>query len=347
MAKASFLSLVILAMAAPIASAAVIFPVKDYAKPDEPILVKFVNEQGDEGKKAVKELGVQASKLDTLFTPAAAADIAGADGAAAFKIYSSSGEEQKLPAVKPNPDGTVDLAALLPKIKDGGTYYVVWKDAPPLVIETLFNPGRGAKELEKVKAQIDQLPADQKKQALGSYSPAVTHLELAQYALITTDKGIIKAKFSYDVAPHTIDNYISLARQNFYDNSSFHRIISGFMIQGGDAYANVEGLAGMGGPGYDVMHEFSDKKHVKGVLSMARSSDPDSAGSQFFIMHGTNANLDGAYSAFGDVFEGLDVVDAIAKTPSEAGSGSVRGAKPKIVSVQILPATAEIYGLKK
>src|SRR6185295_9471371 len=126
----------------------------------------------------------------------------------------------------------------------------------------------------------------------------------------------IKAKFSYDIAPHTVDNFVSLARQNFYDGSAFHRIIPNFMIQGGDAFANVEGSAGMGGPGYQIMHEFSDKKHVRGVLSMARSSEIDSAGSQFFIMHGANSNLDGSYSVFGEVLEGMDVVDVIAKTPT-------------------------------
>jgi peptidyl-prolyl cis-trans isomerase B (cyclophilin B) len=170
---------------------------------------------------------------------------------------------------------------------------------------------------------------------------------MAQVAVITTDKGVIKAKFAYDVAPHTIDNFTSLARQNYYDGSAFHRIISGFMIQGGDAYANMPGQAGMGGPGYEIMKEFSEKKHVRGVLSMARSSDPNSAGSQFFIMHGANANLDGSYTAFGDVLEGMDIVDAIAKTPVSDNNGTVRGPMPKILSIKIVPATAENYGLKK
>ena len=338
-----------LLLAAASAQAADVFPVKAYTKPDEPILVKFVNEKGDEGKKAVAELGAAAAKLDGLFTPAAAGELAAADGAPLFKIFSAAGEEQKLAVnkpVTPAADGSVDLSAACPKLKEGGTFYVVWKDAAPLVIETLFNPGRGPKDLERVKARIDLLSPDEKKTALASYAPAATHMELAEYALITTDKGAIKAKFAYDAAPHSIDNFVSLARQGFYDASAFHRIISGFMIQGGDAYANMDG-AGMGGPGYEVMHEFSDKKHLRGVLSMARSQDIDSAGSQFFIMHGPNANLDGQYSAFGDVFEGLDVVDAIALTPAEAGSGAVKGAKPKIVSIKILPATAEIYGLKK
>ncbi len=325
------------------AQAADVFPVKPYTKPDEAIVVKFVNEKGEEGKKAVQELGAEAAKLDSLFTPAPAAEIAGTDGAPAFKIYTFTGEEVKLAPVKAA-DGVVDLSASCPQLKEGGTFFLVWKDAPPLLIETLFNPDRGLPELKRAEARMGgPIPDDMKKQ----FSPVVTHMELAQIAVITTDKGTIKAKFAYDVAPHTIDNYISLARQNFYDNSAFHRIISGFMIQGGDAYANVPGQAGMGGPGYEVMKEFSDKKHVRGVLSMARSSDPNSAGSQFFIMHGANANLDGSYTAFGDVIDGMDVVDAIAKTPVSDANGTVRGPMPKIVSIRIVPATAENYGLKK
>lgn len=331
------------------AQAADIFPVKAYAKPDEAILVKFVNEKGDEGKKAVAELGEAAAKLD-LFTLAPAAEIAKADGTAAFKIFSTTGEELKLATNKPPTpaaDGTFDLSALCPKLKEAGTYYVTWKDAPPLVIETLSNPGRGPAELARMRARIDQLPPADQKTALASYSPAVTHIEIASYAVITTDKGVITAKFAYDVAPHTVDNFISLARQNFYDATAFHRIMSGFMIQGGDAYANVPGLAGMGGPGYQIMHEFSDKKHVRGVLSMARSGEVDSAGSQFFIMHGANANLDGQYSAFGDVLDGMKVVDDIAKTSTSDDNGTVKGPMPKILTVRILSATAEIYGLNK
>jgi peptidyl-prolyl cis-trans isomerase B (cyclophilin B) len=332
------------------AQAAEVFPVKAYAKPDEPILVRFVNDKGEDAKKAVAELGAAAAKLDFLFTPAPAAEIADA-----FKIFSASGEEQKLGKSALKPDGSVDLAEACPKLKDGGTFFLVWKDAPPLVIETLFNP-----TYEMYKARIAAMaPADQKK-ALEQFGPVVTHMELAEYALISTDKGDIKAKFSYDDAPHTIDNFIALARQGFYDNSAFHRIISGFMIQGGDAFASGD-KAGTGGPGYDTVHEFSDKKHVRGVLSMARSgadvrnpqgttqtTQYDTAGSQFFIMHGAAPTLDGTYSAFGDVFEGMTVVDALAKTPSEPGSGAVaQGSRPKIKSIKILPATAEIYGLKK
>ena len=342
-------------LAAATAQAADIFPVKAYTKPDEAIVVRFVNEKGEEGKKAVAELGVAAGKLD-LFTAAPATEIATASGAPLFKVYSATGEEQKFEVggVKPSTDGTVDLSAAYPKLKEGGTFFVTWKDAPPLVIETLFNTSYPA-----FKAKIQSLSGDEKKAALERFGPMVTHMELAEYAVITTDKGVIKAKFAYDDAPHTIDNYISLARQGFYDDSAFHRVIFNFMIQGGDSYANTA-KAGQGGPGYDVPHEFSDKKHLRGVLSMARSSGDmasptgktittaeDTAGSQFFIMHGDSPNLDGGYTAFGDVFEGMNVVDAIAKTPTSDNNGTVKGDRPKIVSIRILPATAEIYRLKK
>lgn len=367
-----------MALSQAVLGAGVALPVKGFTKPDEGIVVKFLAEKpnlgesplvgavspSDRVKKALDELGADAGRLDFLYAVAPNSEFMAADGkSVAFKIFSAKGEEQKLTTdasalnVK---DGTIDLAAVCPKLKDGGTFFLVWKDAAPLVIETLYNPGRGPREFEKIKAQVAQLPEDQQKTVKANYAPVVTHTELASYAVITTDKGVIKAKFSYEIAPHTVDNFISLARQGFYDGSNFHRIISGFMIQGGDAYANVEGSAGTGGPGYQIMHEFSDKKHTRGVLSMARSSSPpgrgeevgpsgtayvDTSASQFFIMHGDNDTLDGSYSAFGDVLEGMDVVDAIAKTPVSDKNGTVRGAKPKIVSVRILPATAAMYGL--
>jgi peptidyl-prolyl cis-trans isomerase B (cyclophilin B) len=331
---------------ASLANAAVVAPTKAYAKPDEPIVVKFLNEKGEEGKKAVAEVGLAATKLEELFSPAPATDVAGADGAPTFKIISADGNALKPAPVKVNSDGTVDLSAAYPQLKEGGTYYLVWKDAPPLVIESLYNPGRGANDIKRLQAQLDQLSPEQKKEKLAMFGPVVTHMELAEIATITTDKGIIKAKFSYEAAPHTIDNFITLSRQGFYDGSTFHRIISGFMIQGGDAYANSPDLAGTGGPGYEIMHEFSDKKHERGTLSMARSQSLDSAGSQFFIMHKKSPNLDGGYSAFGDVIDGMNVVDAIAATPA-GENGEVKSGRPKIISIKITPATAEQYGLKK
>lgn len=126
--------------------------------------------------------------------------------------------------------------------------------------------------------------------------------------------GIIKAELYPEKAPNTVNNFISLAKSGFYDGLIFHRVISGFMIQGGDPSGN-----GAGGPGYGIKGEFvlngfrlNNIKHIRGVLSMARASSPDSAGSQFFIMHQNAAHLDGQYAAFGRVIEGMETVDKIA-----------------------------------
>lgn len=126
------------------------------------------------------------------------------------------------------------------------------------------------------------------------------------------DGGVMKAELYPDIAPNTVNNFISLVQSGFYDGTIFHRVIPGFMIQGGDP----EG-SGMGGPGYCIKGEFSqngfqnDLIHTRGVLSMARTMDPDSAGSQFFIMVDDAPHLDGGYAAFGKVIDGLDTADAI------------------------------------
>lgn len=134
----------------------------------------------------------------------------------------------------------------------------------------------------------------------------------------TMENGdVMKAELYPDVAPNTVNNFISLVKKGFYDGLIFHRVIAGFMIQGGDP----EG-SGMGGPGYSIKGEFNyngvenNLKHSRGVLSMARAQHPDSAGSQFFIMHADAPHLDGQYAAFGKVTEGIEVVDEIAETPT-------------------------------
>ena len=132
--------------------------------------------------------------------------------------------------------------------------------------------------------------------------------------------GVIKLELNASAAPKTVENFLSLVEKGFYDGLTFHRIIPGFMIQGGDP----EGT-GMGGPGYGIFGEFRQNgfdnpiKHERGVISMARSMMPNSAGSQFFIMHKDAPHLDGAYAAFGKVVEGIEVVDAIAATPTGYG----------------------------
>lgn len=129
---------------------------------------------------------------------------------------------------------------------------------------------------------------------------------------------VFKAELYSEIAPNTVRNFISLINHNFYDGVIFHRVIKGFMIQGGDP----EGI-GIGGPGYAIKGEFAgngfknDLKHERGVLSMARSMMPDSAGSQFFVMHKDSPHLDGQYAGFGKVIEGMDVVDKIAETKTD------------------------------
>ena len=128
--------------------------------------------------------------------------------------------------------------------------------------------------------------------------------------------GIIRAELYPEIAPNTVRNFVSLASKGFYDGTIFHRVIPGFMIQGGDPDGT-----GMGGPGYEIRGEFThngfqnDLLHTRGVLSMARTADPNSAGSQFFIMTDDAPHLDNEYASFGMVIEGMDVVDAIASTP--------------------------------
>ena len=136
---------------------------------------------------------------------------------------------------------------------------------------------------------------------------------------ITMNTGdVMKAELYPETAPNTVNNFISLIKKGFYDGVGFHRIIEGFMIQGGDPDGN-----GMGGPGYSIKGEFTsngfknDLKHSKGVLSMARTQIPDSAGSQFFIMHADAPHLDGEYAAFGKLTEGFDVLDKIATTATD------------------------------
>lgn len=152
---------------------------------------------------------------------------------------------------------------------------------------------------------------------------------------ITMKNGdVMKGELYPEIAPNTVNNFISLANKHFYDGKIFHRVIPGFMIQGGCP----EGT-GMGGPNYSIKGEFSqngfknDLKHTEGVLSMARSMRPDSAGSQFFIMHKAAPHLDGAYAAFGKVIEGMDVVNKIATTRTTYGDRPVKEQKMASVTV--------------
>ena len=149
---------------------------------------------------------------------------------------------------------------------------------------------------------------------------------------------VFKAELYPEVAPNTVNNFLSLVGKGFYDGIIFHRVIEGFMIQGGDPNG-----VGMGGPGYSIKGEFSangfknDLKHERGVLSMARTNIPDSAGSQFFVMHERAPHLDGQYAAFGKVIEGMDVVDGIATTATDYSDRPLEPQRMKRV-------TAETFG---
>ncbi len=321
-------------------------PVKPYVRPDQPVNVRFVQSAPAEAAtKVIDALGpIAASKVPDTFTPAAVNDLVDQSGLPNFVLHTFDGNAIEPEAVH-NVDltkGVVDVAAFYPQIKKPGAWILTWKTSQPLVIESLPNP--------VPQGFIEHMPEAQKADALAHFAAkesSIIHMVPLSYALISTDKGDVKATFYYDVAPHTVDNFIALAESSFYDGSMFHRIMKGFMIQGGDSFTDDK--AGSGGPGYQINAEFSDKPHDRGVLSMARLGiSVDSAGSQFFIIHQKSSFLDHQYSAFGHVIDGMAIVDKIAETPSEQGSGTVAiKDRPAIKSIQILPATAEMYGIKK
>jgi peptidyl-prolyl cis-trans isomerase B (cyclophilin B) len=165
-----------------------------------------------------------------------------------------------------------------------------------------------------------------------------------EVAVLKTTDGEMVVEFWPEVAPKTVENFKKLAREGFYDRTAFHRIMRGFMIQGGDPNTkdpSKENSYGTGGPGYKVQPEFNDRPHLRGVLSMARSADPNSAGSQFFICLGTASSLDHQYTAFGKVIKGLDVLDKIGATPvgrSASGEMSKPQTRVALESVKIVPA---------
>lgn len=160
-----------------------------------------------------------------------------------------------------------------------------------------------------------------------------------EVALIKTSEGEMVAEFWPEVAPKTVENFKKLASSGFYDGTAFHRVIKGFMIQGGDPLTKDESKQsrwGTGDPGYKVPAEFNKKSHERGVLSMARSQDPNSAGSQFFICHGTPKFLDGQYTAFGKLIKGDDVLEKIATTPTTTPDRPVK--RINVESIKIVPA---------
>jgi peptidyl-prolyl cis-trans isomerase B (cyclophilin B) len=160
-----------------------------------------------------------------------------------------------------------------------------------------------------------------------------------EIAVIKTTEGEMALEFWPEVAPKTVENFKALARKGFYNGTCFHRVIKGFMIQGGDPLTKdpaQERNWGTGGPGHKVKAEFSDRHHDRGVLSMARSSDPDSAGSQFFICHGNPRFLDRQYTAFGKLIRGDDVLEKIAATPTRPQDRPIK--HMVVESITIVPA---------
>jgi peptidyl-prolyl cis-trans isomerase B (cyclophilin B) len=160
-----------------------------------------------------------------------------------------------------------------------------------------------------------------------------------EVAVIKTSEGEMVVEFWPDVAPKTVENFKTLAKEGFYDGTCFHRVIKGFMIQGGDPLTKdpaAESRWGTGGPDKKLKAEFNNRSHVRGVLSMARSADPDSAGSQFFICHGDAKFLDKQYTAFGKLIKGDDVLEKIATTPTHAPDRPNK--RMAVESIKIVPA---------
>ena len=160
-----------------------------------------------------------------------------------------------------------------------------------------------------------------------------------EVAIVKTSEGTMVLEFFPDVAPGHVANFKKLAKKGFYDGTCFHRVMKGFMIQGGDPNTKNEAAKqtwGMGGPGYTIKAEFNAKHHARGVLSMARTSDPDSAGSQFFICHGDAGFLDGQYTVFGQLIKGDDVLEKIATTATEPPDRPVK--RVNVESIKIVPA---------
>ncbi|MBI4687474.1 MAG: peptidylprolyl isomerase [Nitrospirae bacterium] len=151
-------------------------------------------------------------------------------------------------------------------------------------------------------------------------------------AVIETRLGNIELKFMPDTAPNHVNNFIELAKKGFYDGTTFHRVIPGFMVQGGDPNSKNpdKSMHGTGGPGYSIKAEFSSKPHKKGTLSMARAADPNSAGSQFFICAADAPWLDGQYTVFGEVVSGMNVVDLIVDQPRDKRNNPLQRFEMKV-----------------
>lgn len=186
--------------------------------------------------------------------------------------------------------------------------------------------------------QLSQFRSTPPKPAVSKWAPP-TMADVGdsnEVAVISTPKGEIVVEFYPKIAPMHVANFKKLAKAGFYDGTTFHRVVPGFVIQGGDPNSKDSDHSndGMGGPGYSVKAEFSEVLHEKGILSMARSSDPNSAGSQFFICLGRTPHLDNKYTVFGKVIKGIDVVDAIGKQKRDPSNPQDR-VSPAVVMKQV------------
>lgn len=163
-----------------------------------------------------------------------------------------------------------------------------------------------------------------------------------EVAVISTSYGDMTLSFWTDVAPETVANFKKLASEGFYDGTAFHRIIKGFMVQGGcpNTKEGASGMPGTGDPGYKLKAEFNEKPHVRGVVSMARAQDPNSAGCQFFICHGDARFLDRQYTAFGELTAGDSVLEQIATLPTKSGGGGEKSTPIERVEVKSITIQA-------
>jgi cyclophilin family peptidyl-prolyl cis-trans isomerase len=163
-----------------------------------------------------------------------------------------------------------------------------------------------------------------------------------EIVVFTTNHGVIRLRLFPEKAPEHVKAFKKLAADGFYDGTKFHRVIPGFMIQGGDPNSKSDDRSrhGTGGPGYSIKAEFNDVKHARGILSAARSNDPNSAGSQFFVMVANSPHLDGQYTAFGEVIDGLDTVDKIVNLPRDQRDNPLPANPAIIEKAEVIPWSA-------
>jgi len=263
--------------------------------------------------------------------------------------FNGTAFEPKVPAdAEVNGDKTVNLKGVYDEASRPGTY-------------VLYTVPKG-KTIDQFTGTPWVIEVRSEKRGGGPADAMVTRVRPLEYAVMTTDKGPLTMVFYFDVAPITAESFLHLSRTGYYDGLGFHRIVPGFVIQGGDPKGD-----GTGGPGYNVQAEFNDKKHEPGVLSMARQGDPNeragampraeyanSAGSQFFVCldYKSTIHLDHKYTAFGKVVSCMDAVNAIAAVPLADAGGKPQ--TPQVIQkVEVKPVTstdnpyAEMMGMKK